>query len=155
MGAELLRLGARSVITINNRADLGSRRLSDGHLLLNMDARALEFPDGEFDIVLGIAVLEHLLDLDRVLAEIFRVLARNGGAYLHGGPLWSCGRGHHVWVQADGVKYEFNANNPVPDWSHLILDRDEMKSCLEERRIPAAHARKIVEWIYDDPRLNR
>ena len=44
-----------------------------------MDARALEFPDGAFDLVVSFEVLEHLGDHERFLDEAARVLAAGGG----------------------------------------------------------------------------
>ncbi len=44
-------------------------------------AEHLEFPDDHFDVVTAIEVIEHVVDLDRALAEIHRVL-RPGGAFL-------------------------------------------------------------------------
>ncbi|MDQ6839035.1 MAG: methyltransferase domain-containing protein [Actinomycetota bacterium] len=44
-------------------------------------AEALDFPDDHFDVVTAIEVLEHIVDLDRALGEIGRVL-RPGGAFL-------------------------------------------------------------------------
>jgi SAM-dependent methyltransferase len=48
------------------------------------DAAALPFADGEFDLVLGHAVLHHLPELDRCFAEFARVL-RPGGVLLFAG----------------------------------------------------------------------
>lgn len=152
---ELRKRGASKVCIINNRTDIPSQPIDADIDYFHMDARDLKFPGQEFDIVFGIAVLEHMHELQRVLAEICRVLIRGGRAYLHGGPLWSCRLGHHVWVHADGIKYEFNANNPIPDWYHLIFQKDEMRHYLETMGIPEAHAGKIADWVYDDPRLNR
>jgi SAM-dependent methyltransferase len=45
------------------------------------DAHALPFPDGYFDGVLAVAVLEHVADPYRCVAEIHRVLAEGGMVY--------------------------------------------------------------------------
>jgi ubiquinone/menaquinone biosynthesis C-methylase UbiE len=118
---EFLNRGARNMITIDYRTDIPNRQIAENLQYLNMDARDLKFPRQEFDLVFGVAVLEHLHNLDKVLAEISRVLVKGGYAYLHGAPLWSCRLDHHVWVRFDDVKYEFHANNPIPDWHHLIF----------------------------------
>jgi ubiquinone/menaquinone biosynthesis C-methylase UbiE len=44
-------------------------------------AEALDFADDSFDVVTAIEVLEHIVDLERALAEIRRVV-RPGGAFL-------------------------------------------------------------------------
>lgn len=43
-----------------------------------MSADDLQFPDGCFDVVTAIEVLEHVADLDRTLQEVHRVLAPGG-----------------------------------------------------------------------------
>jgi ubiquinone/menaquinone biosynthesis C-methylase UbiE len=50
------------------------------------DAAELPFSDGEFDLVLGHAVLHHLPDLDRCFAEFHRVLAPGGTLFFAGEP---------------------------------------------------------------------
>jgi ubiquinone/menaquinone biosynthesis C-methylase UbiE len=50
------------------------------------DASELPFPDGEFDLVLGHAVLHHLPDPERCFAEFARVLAPGGSLFFAGEP---------------------------------------------------------------------
>ncbi len=52
------------------------------------DAAELPFEDESFDLVLGHAVLHHLPDLDRVFAELHRVLAPGGTLFFAGEPSW-------------------------------------------------------------------
>jgi ubiquinone/menaquinone biosynthesis C-methylase UbiE len=52
------------------------------------DARAMPFPDGEFDAVWTIWVLEHVPNPEQALREIRRVLKPNGLLYLS--PAWLC-----------------------------------------------------------------
>ncbi len=47
--------------------------------LLEMNAEAMDFPDGEFDMVCGTGILHHL-DLERAFGEIHRVLKPGGRA---------------------------------------------------------------------------
>lgn len=152
---ELLERGAQKVICINNKQNLNYKKFSDRLELVNMDARKMEFESENFDVVFGVSILEHLIDLDKVLTEIDKVLHNKGFVYLHGGALWPCSLGHHLWVHVDGIRYEFNGNNPVPDWYHLIYNKIEMKEYLESKNICSNHAEKIVNMIYDDPVINR
>lgn len=46
--------------------------------LRNADATAIPFPDNHFDVVHSFGVLHHIPDVDRVLAEIHRVLKPGG-----------------------------------------------------------------------------
>ena len=150
----LLDMGATTVTQINNRTDLQNH--SDGNRkYFCMDARNMEFPESSFDVVFSASVLEHLLEIPTVLHEIHRVTKPGGYVCLHGGSFWNCRWGHHVWVNVDDEKYQFNGNNPLPDWSHLYFDRDEMTEYLLNDGIPAAHVEKIVYWVYDSPEINR
>jgi len=45
----------------------------------------LPYPDGFFDVIVSITVMEHVMDYDEVLAELRRVLKPNG-AFLHSFP---------------------------------------------------------------------
>jgi SAM-dependent methyltransferase len=82
----LLQLGAieRLVATDISAEMLAALSQTAGRLGLGAetrvtDAETLPFEDGSFDLVFGHAVLHHLPDLDRALAEFHRVL-RPGGA---------------------------------------------------------------------------
>jgi SAM-dependent methyltransferase len=52
------------------------------------DARAMPFPDGEFDAAWSIWVLEHIPNPEQALREIRRVMKPNGVLYLD--PAWYC-----------------------------------------------------------------
>lgn len=52
------------------------------------DAQALPWPDGHFDLVLGIEVLEHVPDPARAVAEMARVSRRYIIASVPNEPLW-------------------------------------------------------------------
>jgi ubiquinone/menaquinone biosynthesis C-methylase UbiE len=57
--------------------------------LLKADARALDFPEGEFDVVFSFNVINHIPQYERVISEVARVL-RPGGYFIVGFPsLWS------------------------------------------------------------------
>jgi len=52
------------------------------------DGGRLPFPDAHFDVVASLCVLEHVIDVDHVLAELHRVL-KAGGTFVIMGPNWS------------------------------------------------------------------
>jgi ubiquinone/menaquinone biosynthesis C-methylase UbiE len=144
------------VICLDNRKQGIPKSHSDQIVYISGDARNLPFGPESFDFILGIAVLEHLPDLEYVAAEIYRVLKPGGTAYMTGGPLWTCHLGHHVYVVESRVRYCFNEkNNPIPDWGHLLLDRAEMSEVLLNKGLPKAHVETVIKMIYDSDGLNR
>jgi len=120
-----------------------------------MDARRTDFPDNHFDIIFSASVLEHLLDIDEFLTEMHRILSPKGLLCLHGGAFWNSAWGHHLWVHTDAESYEFNGNNPLPDWSHLFMSRAEMLSHLLIKEVIPDHANKIISWVFDSDEINR
>jgi SAM-dependent methyltransferase len=83
--------------------------------LRRMDARALDFLDGEFDLVHSTAVFEHLEDVPAVAHEMARVLKPSGAAsvVIHLFP--SLSGGHRPeWAFPNE-----EASRRVPPWDHL------------------------------------
>ena len=84
------------------------------------------------------------------------MLFRSGAVYSLFGPIWSGCRGHHIRVALEDVSFRHFVpeSNPLPDYCHLLLGRDELGSALADR--VAAHAiEPIVSWVFDDPGINR
>jgi SAM-dependent methyltransferase len=114
------------------------------------------FARSSYDLIFGIAVIEHLPNLETILGECVKILNTNGRIALHGAAFWSSNLGHHVFVHIDKARYEFNANNPIDDFSHIYFSKQEMETHLiEVKQLPATHAAAIVNYIYDNPILNR
>jgi len=128
----------------------------DGAVLHDADAAHLPFSDGAFDHVFSVATFEHVPDLERVLDEAHRVIAPGGLLYTNFGPIWSSGKGHHVHADAGGetARHYLPEKNPLPDFSHLLMSRSEMREACAERVSPAL-ADAIAAWVYDSRDINR
>jgi SAM-dependent methyltransferase len=151
--------GAAHCVGLNNDAELfgGSSELQDGGLRLVFgDAAELPFPDRHFDALFSVATFEHILDLPCALREMHRVLRPGGIVYTNFGPIWSCGKGHHVRVQVgDQRAWHGDARlNPLPDFCHLLLAPSELRSALVGRVSPVLE-QPIADWVYSDPGINR
>jgi SAM-dependent methyltransferase len=72
-------------------------------------AEALPFPEGSFDVVLSVAVLEHITDIQTALDESYRVLRPGGRFCAVWGPAWLTYNGPHL------IKCL-----PIP-WVHLLF----------------------------------
>lgn len=85
------------------------------------------FTDDQFDMVLTLSVLEHLMDLEGAFCEMQRIV-RIGGEMLHFfGPSWSCAYGHHLYANPDSPLLNFSLWQ-MPAHIHLLYSRDEIKS---------------------------
>jgi len=92
------------------------------------DLRApLPFPDGHFDHVVMLAVLEHLTEPEKVLREAYRVIAPGGSLIM-------------TWPSS--------MVDPILNVLHsLHLISDEMESDEHQKRIPVETLQKILHGI--------
>lgn len=159
--------GARAVVGTNMGDGRSGEALPVGVELKVGDVSDIVCPPESFDIIYGIAVLEHIADLEKVCRAIKTLLRPDGVVYLQGLPLWSGPLGHHVWyhpepsgesavVSAHGrvevpVLYRFDetARNPIPDWAHLVLSPGEMEGLLTRQGVPASDAAGITRFVYN------
>jgi SAM-dependent methyltransferase len=121
------------------------------------DISLLPFSDGQFDSVVCTGVLEHLIELDLALQEIFRVLRAGGSLALRFGPVWTSALGHHLSVACGSKEARFyiDGRNVIPSWGHLIMDRCELASFLESGPCEAELATRVVDFVHDSPKLGR
>lgn len=147
---------SKEKITVIN-SDKNLQLISDGKIeVLHMDACNTPFKEGSFDLIVGIAVLEHIVNIDAFAKEMFRILSPKGKLYMQGRPLWTCNVGHHIYIVNEEMDYKFNGNNPIADFDHLFLTEEEMcKKLVEEKNLSPSQAEKIAEYIYRSPDLNR
>ncbi|MCL0094967.1 class I SAM-dependent methyltransferase [Dehalococcoidia bacterium] len=75
-----------------------------------MSVEDMLFPDETFDIVISIAVFEHLPDVSQAVSEIERVMKTGGLAYISIHLFTSPSGGHH---------YNWQNTDKVPPWDHL------------------------------------
>jgi ubiquinone/menaquinone biosynthesis C-methylase UbiE len=91
-----LREKADYVVGVDNSAEaLDFCRLRGHENLVKADGACLPFRDAEFDIVTAIGVIEHISDDKRFLAELQRVLKKNGRLVLMTSSF------PFLWTQAD------------------------------------------------------
>ncbi len=124
-----------------------------------IDARRLEdsLEPESVDIIFGAAVLEHIDGLAQFFAGAKRTLKKNGLFFVHGGPIWSSAKGHHVFVKGETVHYRFGDKNtnPIQDWTHLALDKPGLIADLRTRGVPPGDAATIGTWVYEEDGINR
>ena len=161
--------GADSVVGTNFGEWISDEPMPEGVEFHVGDASDLDLPDNSFDIVYGIAIVEHVPDFERLCKAIKRLLKPDGVVYLQGCPMWAGSIGHHVWCSPDtemgeyeaifaagggkkskSMQYSFTENNPIPDWAHLVLSPAELEQLLvEQKGLPETHAQGIARYVYN------
>lgn len=124
-----------------------------------VDARCLAdaFPAQSIDVIFGMAVLEHIVGLAEFFSGARRVLRPGGLFFVHGGPIWTFGKGHHLFIDVGGRQYRFGQpqTNPIRDWAHLTQTRENLVDEICASGVPQDDAVLIGEWVYDSPKINR
>lgn len=123
-----------------------------------LDARDMKskFNSESVDAVFATAFAEHIHDPAQVVEEIADILVPGGYCYIHGNPIWSGPTGHHLYVQGISRFYSFtDADIVIPDWHHLIWDRDSLSEHLHSQRIPEEDILRITDRIFDSSDVNR
>lgn len=154
---------AKSVFGITNAKghwkfdEANSARITDNVRVGRYDAREMPFPDESFDAILSIATFEHVLDLDRALEEMYRVLRPGGILFTRFGPIWSCAVGHHIHMNIDEETYfRFwkEECNPIPNYYHLLYDEAELAELLADKHGEELAA-KISHHVFHATHINR
>ena len=158
---ELQSIGCRNLTGINpafSDTDLAriNPGLPSGCSLRRADIRDTGLTDASQNALFCVSVFEHLQDFGRCLAEMHRILVPGGIVYAEFGPIWSSGLGHHVCASADGqqARHWDPRLNPLADFSHLLLSREEMQTAIA-CRVPPRLGDGILGWVYDSDDINR
>ena len=160
--------GADSVVATNIGDWKSDEPLPDRVDFRVCDASDADLPEQHFDIIYGIAIIEHVPDFEKLCEAIKRFLKPDGVIYFQGCPMWAGTLGHHVWYspewdedfeatfatgggrKAKPMQYSFTDNNPIPDWAHLAMTPQELELYLvEEKGLPPAHAGGIVKYVHN------
>ncbi len=154
--------GADSVVATNIGNWKSDEPMPDRVEFRVCDASDLDLPDESFDIIYGIAIIEHVPNFEKLSKAIKRLLKPDGVIYFQGCPMWAGTLGPHVWYaadpgdQGDGTKnpkpiqYSFTHNNPIPDWAHLAMSPEQLADLLvAEKGLPRSHAEGIVKYVHN------
>ncbi|MFK7751147.1 MAG: class I SAM-dependent methyltransferase [Sedimentitalea sp.] len=151
--------GARHVTTINivkgwpEHEDVSPQLTK---IKANANHLSQHFEPDSFDIAYGIAVLEHVSQSWLMLDELAKVVKPGGMCYLHGGPIWTSGKGHHLFTKYEGQQFRFSDKDcPIEKWEHLLGDTDALAKRIETRGLTPEAAAYLADWIYTTPEQNR
>jgi ubiquinone/menaquinone biosynthesis C-methylase UbiE len=75
-----------------------------------MNIEDLKFAENTYDIIVSIAVFEHIKNLQKAVSELHRVLKKGGFAYIV----------IHMYPSFSGNHYNlYRSINKIPPWDHL------------------------------------
>lgn len=158
---ELHGLGCPRIVGVNpvfSSEDLAkfNPTLPSGCVLQCADMRNTEFLDESFGALFSVSVFEHLLDFERCLSEMYRILVPGGVVYAEFGPIWSSSLGHHVFANVNGEKARHwdPGLNPLENYSHLIKTREEMGQAISGK-VSKELCEAILNWVYEEQDINR
>lgn len=158
---ELLKNSTGKVIGINpdpnfNYSSIGIKKCFNFECS-NESGSNLSLDNSSVDAVFSVATLEHINEIDKFYDEIFRVLKPGGIFFADFAPIWSSHVGHHSFVVNSNkeVRYWKPGRNPIPDFSHLILSKNEMRALLKNGPIDDSLIEPLLDFIYDSDGINR
>ena len=80
--------------------------------------------DKKYDFIIATNSFEHIHNLDVVLDKLYELLKSGGKLSALLGSIWSCCKGHHVYIIPD---VNFN-NVKIPNWAHLLYSQEKIKN---------------------------
>ena len=158
--------GADSVVATNIGNWKSDEPLPDRVEFRVCDASDADFQENSFDIIYGIAIIEHVPDFEKLCASLKKFLKPNGVIYFQGCPLWAGTLGHHVWYASEAEileqvgaggkstatqprQYSFTDDNPIPHWAHLAMSAEQLAALLVDEGIPETDAKGIVKYVHN------
>jgi SAM-dependent methyltransferase len=123
-----------------------------------IDARDIPSVLGEraVDVIYGINLIEHLSDIPKALDSIDRALRPGGFAFLHGHPLWTSARGHHVMLGYVGGDVRFGTDtDPIPKWGHLYMTPESLTRHLQDLGKSKDVIDACVLWAFNNDQITR
>jgi len=110
---------------------------------------------GKFDLVYGLALLEHVTDLEGLAREVCRLLKKGGNAYLHGWPLWTSQDGHHIYLDTENNEYRF-FSSVLDNWYHLTYPSfEEFKEYMRCKDVPDEDIPLLYHHFFEHPHISR
>ena len=114
-----------------------------------------KFEDGKFDIIYGLALLEHVLNPAELANEISRLLKPGANAYLAGWPMWTSQDGNHFWRDTATASYRHGAGY-FDKWYHLTYPAfGEFKEYMLDRNMHQDDIQIAYSDVFEHPHLSR
>lgn len=149
----MLTLGAKEVWAVNPCFDDNFVSPDPRIHVIKSLGEKTKFKNQTFDIIFGIALLEHVLEPEKLFNECKRLLKQDGLCYLQGNPFWTSHWGHHIWT----AKFKFgDETNPLEPWEHLCYENyEQMHNALKKKNFSDKDIKEFYNNIYISDNLSR
>lgn len=145
-------------VDVTNLNIRDTKIISERKRITHLDATKIDakYEESSVDIIFGIAVVEHMPHTDAFLNGAFKVLRPGGYVYMHGGPIWSAPKGHHIFTEYKNVLYKFSDKDCIlQSWEHLLYNETELKHVLMRRNVKEDIASHVSHWVHHSNEQNR
>lgn len=126
---------------------------SKNYKIINDSINTYPFEDESFDLVIATNSFEHITDLHISMKKIYGLLKKGGYLSTLLGPIWSCHKGHHVWISQNGTVSNFN-DGLIDDWAHLLYEKNELTDILR-KKYDETTVNNLIYQTYQTDFLNR
>lgn len=147
-------LGPAPITALTLWEDHIDSRVTKYPLVIGDVTQRTDFPDGQFDAVVTLSLLEHLTPLAGAIEEIYRVLRPEGYLFAAWGPAWSSAYGHHIYERAGDPLFDFSAWR-MPAHLHLLCSPEDIMGFYEANGYGRSGGQSALHWFYEAPHINR
>lgn len=154
----MLRLGAKEVFAVNPGFRKETLEMSTpGITTVTSPAEELDCPDHYFDIIFGVALLEHVHHPRELARQCSRLLEkRKGFCLLQGSPVWTSHQGHHIICHLGDRYIRPDTNPPLDDWQHLCLTtHGQAAQAFGQHGFTGEESAFLAKKLLDDPHISR
>jgi len=152
-----IKLGAKSVCAVN--PNIVPEKSPHKRLTIIKDLGENLNSKVKFDLIYGVALLEHVLNPEDLARKVFELLKKNGKAYLQGNPFWTGKDGNHHWVTKNPSTriYRFTDVDTVFDnWYHLTFpSKDDFAEYMLSKNVPQKDIIPLYKNVFEHPHISR
>ena len=154
----MCRYGASEVWAVNPNFPISTPPL-EGVTIIPEPVEKAVLPTEYFDIIFGMALLEHVACPTSLSHACKRALHPCGICYLQGSPTWTGPQGHHIWIRGSTPQSTFLFNNessPFDDWEHLTISSgQQLLHSLKNKGICDIYFSALYQALFCDDSISR